>query len=70
MRASGARYLALAVLAAGIASASGALTIGSPHLTPDMSVLPVYGFRIDLGILSETGVQSLRSGRKGNLWGP
>lgn len=70
MRTEGLAGLALIAFALGSATTVQGLTLGSPHMTPDMQTLPVHGFRIDVGVLSDSGVRSLRSGRKGDLWGP
>jgi len=59
-------WLALLILADG----SGALTLGRAHLTPELAVPPVHTFRIETGVLGVARVTSLKSGRKGDLWGP
>lgn len=52
-------------------TASGwAVSMGLPALTPDLSVLPLHGFRLDLGALTVLQMRSLRSQRPGDLWGP
>jgi len=53
-----------------LASSAGAISMGLPAVTPDTSVLPLYGFRVDLGILQVLQMRSLRSNRPGDLWGP
>ncbi|GBC78924.1 hypothetical protein HRbin09_00135 [bacterium HR09] len=49
---------------------SRAVSMGLPCLTPDVDVLPLHGFRLDLGALSVLQMRSLRSNRPGDLWGP
>ncbi len=44
--------------------------LGLPALTPDTQVLPLHGFRLDLGVLKVLQRTSLRSHRSGDLWGP
>ena len=46
------------------------LTLGRPHLTPELTVPPVHTLRIDAEVLGVADMRSLRSGRKGDLWGP
>lgn len=48
----------------------GAVSMGLPALTPDLSVLPLHSFRIDFGALTVLQMRSLRSQRPGDLWGP
>ncbi|MCX7894667.1 MAG: hypothetical protein N2447_01760 [Thermoanaerobaculum sp.] len=47
-----------------------AVSMGLPALTPDLTVLPLHGFRLDFGALTVLQMRSLRSGRPGDLWGP
>lgn len=49
---------------------AGAVSMGLPALTPEVQVLPLHGFRIDLGGLTVLQMRSLRSQRPGDLWGP
>lgn len=58
------------LLLGGLATSSWAVSMGLPALTPDVSVLPLHGFRIDFGGLSVLQMRSLRSQRPGDLWGP
>jgi len=53
-----------------LASSAGAISMGLPALTPDTSVLPLYGLRVDLGVLQVLQMRSLRSNRPGDLLGP
>lgn len=69
-RRSGAPFLALGMVLSTLPSSSWALTLGRPHLTPELAVPPVHSFRIDTGILGVANATSLKSGRKGDLWGP
>ncbi len=47
-----------------------AVSMGLPCLTPDTNILPLHGFRVDLGGLLVVQMRSLRSNRPGDLWGP
>lgn len=54
----------------GLAASGWAVSMGLPALTPDLSILPLHGFRVDLGALTVVQMRSLRSQRPGDLWGP
>lgn len=54
----------------GLAASGWAVSMGLPALTPDLSILPLHGFRVDLGALTVLQMRSLRSQRPGDLWGP
>lgn len=47
-----------------------AVSMGLPVLTPGTSVQPLHSFRLDFGVLSVQGIRSIRSQRRGDLWGP
>lgn len=67
MRPSICLFFAVTWLIPGLAMA---VTMGLPVLTPGTSIQPLHSFRVDLGLLSVQGIHSLRSQRRGNLWGP
>jgi hypothetical protein len=46
-----------------------ALPGGRATVTPDLSVLPLQGFRLELGMVGTENVISIKSGRRGDLWG-
>jgi len=64
------RVLAFCLCLGALALKAEAVSMGLPTLTPDTSVLPLHGFRVDLGLLEVLQMTSLRSRRPGDLWGP